>query len=76
MSAIRLRLKAIANKTLINYKRHFVKKQWREVVRKYATGYKLNEKEKQQVDEIFKPYMKVTYEFHEYYFQSLDLQLF
>lgn len=67
MSAIRLRLKAIAHKMLINYKRHFVKEQWRGVVKKYATGYKLNEREKQQVDEVFKPYMKVTYGFHEYY---------
>ena len=69
MSAIQLRfkIKEITHKMLINYKRHFVKKQWRNVVKKYATGYKLNDGEKRQVDEIFRPYMKVSYEFHEYY---------
>ena len=67
MSAIRLKIKAITHKALINYKRYFVKQQWRKVVEKYATGYKLNEKEKREVDKIFAPYMKVTYKFHEYY---------
>ena len=67
MSAIRLKIKAITHKALIDYKRYFVKKQWRKVAEKYATGYKLNEKEKREVDKIFGPYMKVTYKFHEYY---------
>ena len=66
MSAIRLKIKAITHKALIDYKRYFVKKQWRKVAEKYATGYKLNEKEKREVDKIFGPYMKVTYKFHEY----------
>ena len=57
MSAIRLKIKAITHKALIDYKRYFVKKQWRKVAEKYATGYKLNEKEKREVDKIFGPYM-------------------
>lgn len=64
---MRLFLKSSIKTLLINYKRFFVKHQWRQTVKKHQTGFVLTASQKKEIDSIFMDYGKITYDFHKYY---------
>ena len=73
MGKFRLLIKKIAKQSLINYKRHFVKTQWRNAVKNHKTNYVLTKEQKNSIREFYKKYAKISYDFHEYYIGNTDL---
>ena len=73
MGKFRFLIKNIVKQSLINYKRHFVKTQWRRVVKNNKTDYALTKEQKNKIHEFYKKYAKVIFDFHEYYIGNTGL---